>query len=99
MEETLAKIKEIGRKMVEQDNQGTECPVWVVCYDGRLPRMFLTEEAAMNYIEEPGVAVQVASAFDNPQMLTIMAFCLRTAGVTDHPQAKNAYGTALLRNW
>jgi hypothetical protein len=92
----MAALATIGRKMVNQDNRATACPLYIVGGD-TYPSVYLSNREAERWserrAEEMGVRYvpRVASAHDNPEMQAVMMACLQAAGKTEHAQAKNAY--------
>ncbi len=84
-------LKEIGLEMVASDNRATMAPVWFV--DSEFPRFFLSEAAAERYRIENNISfgMTVASASNDPQILSVMKACIEAAEAINHPQVKNCY--------
>jgi len=91
----MRSLAEIGRLMVESDNQATAFPVFLVSRGSSdpFPRVFLSEAEAEEFVEEEGGSIRVGSS---KGLRPVMLACLEAAGLLDHPQAKNAYFTGAL---
>jgi len=88
----MRSLAEIGRLMVESDNQATAFPVFLVSRNASdpFPRVFLSAAEAAEFAENEGGSVRVGCS---EGLRPVMLACLKAAGELDHPQAKNAYFT------